>query len=103
MPAHLDTIGLIATILAVIFAFAAWRNSVIRRRQEKAAKKQEEPPPILIQPLPDQPAQPAGPVRPPSSTRMTPAAPLFRRVRANGDIEVLDDVQDPHNQTYVWE
>lgn len=107
MNVDLNVIGVIATVLALIFAAGAIWNSIVRRRHadELARRNQpeEEEERIVFRPMPDAPASSQSPTR---STQPSPAAPssqLFRKVRLGSEVE--EPVLEPHREgvTYVWE
>lgn len=107
-----DTItgtGLIATLVAILFAIAA--TFITRRRQQ--IQQLSTPPPAatpaptqdtprnatLIIPNPAAPTDGSPAANPP--VLATASAPLFKKLGSRGIEDPHSDIQD--NQTYVWE
>lgn len=107
-PELLGTTGVIATILSVIFALAAYWNSRQRAlhhdRLEKERKPQES---LHFRPPPATPLATTPPAKP--SLRQTARDPapspdkplLFRQIRPTGEFE--SDDTDEQDDLYVWE
>ena len=97
-----DTItgtGLIATLVAILFAIAA--TFITRRRQQI---QQLSTPPPAATPAPTQDTPRTAPLLLPTASPpvlATASAPLFKKLGSRGIEDPHADIQD--NQTYVWE
>jgi hypothetical protein len=122
---HLDVIGVVATILSVIFALGALYNSMHRKKHLQELEKAEKdhsrmrfrPPSKSSLPLtvsdpeekavaktPPQKAQTVKEVSTPAPKETTKIEPvLFRQVRLSGAQELTDISSEPDDETYVWE
>lgn len=89
--------GVIATILSVVFAVAAFWNSHIRRKHMERLSKQTEQnamPHVNFKPVPANTPPPPKPLEDKS-------APIFRQFGPHGDLVASQPEED--NNQYVWE
>jgi len=98
----LTVTGVIATILSVIFAFAAMWNSRVRRRHLERLRNSENRASqrLSFRSVVDHPS-PARPNHLPPAPEPTKAAPVFRQLGPHGDASPA--AGDTGESGYVWE
>lgn len=106
MSTQLNMIGIIATILAMIFAAGALWNSITRRRHLEALQRSEKPEEDRISFRPPE-AVWSGPSHAADKGVSPPVASspyLFRQIRPGGEIDdPVPDGRGSDEDLYVWE